>query len=200
MQEVEASFIVTGEVLGQRPKSQNIKTLKIIEKEAGVEGYVLRPLSAKVLEETIPEKNGWIDREKLLAIVGRSRKKQIELAEIFNMKNYPCPAVGCLLTDPNFSKRMKDLIEHKNDFGLRDVNLLKIGRHFRLSKEYKLIIGRNEEENKKIIVLKQKNEVLFEPLMTKGPLGLGIGNFNNEDLMFSSKILASYCKNTSKQR
>ncbi len=196
MNEVGASFVITGEVLGQRPKSQNIKALKIIEKESGLEGYILRPLSAKVLPETIPEKNGWVDRNKLLAITGRSRKQQFKLAEIFDMKNYPCPAGGCLLTDPNFAKRMKDLLVNCDSITLRDVNLLKIGKHFRISKEYKLIIGRNEQENNKIISLKQKNDVLFEPSNVKGPVGLGVGNFSNENLIVSSKILASYCKDT----
>ncbi|MCX7910705.1 MAG: hypothetical protein N2505_03900, partial [Endomicrobia bacterium] len=110
MQEVGALFVVTGEVLGQRPKSQNIKALKIIEKEAGLEGLILRPLSAKVLPETIPEKLGWVQRDKLFNIVGRQRKIQIELAKNFDMKNYPCPSGGCLLTDPNFSKRIKDVL------------------------------------------------------------------------------------------
>jgi len=118
-----ASFLVTGEVLGQRPMSQRRDAMRLIEKEGGLDGLILRPLSAKFLPPTIPEKEGWVDREKLLAIQGRSRKPQIRLAEAFGIRDYPCPAGGCLLTDPQFAKRMKDLIVHNPDFTLNDVHL-----------------------------------------------------------------------------
>ena len=126
MAESGASFIVTGEVLGQRPMSQRKDAMRLIEKEAGLEGLILRPLSAKVLQVTIPEKEGWVDREKLLRIQGRSRKPQIELAENYGIHDYPCPAGGCLLTDPGFAKRMKDLMVNRPDFSLNDVHLLKM--------------------------------------------------------------------------
>ncbi|MFN7170178.1 MAG: hypothetical protein ACK4NT_02910, partial [Candidatus Omnitrophota bacterium] len=112
MREREAKFIVTGEVLGERPMSQNLRSLKLIEKEAGLEGLVLRPLSARLLEPTIPEKEGWVEREKLLNLQGRSRKPQMRLAKEWGINDYPCPAGGCLLTDPIFSQRVKDLLEH----------------------------------------------------------------------------------------
>ena len=137
MEELNAGFLITGEVLGQRPKSQHLKALQIIEKESNLERLIVRPLSAKVLPITIPEEKGWIDREKLFAITGRQRKEQIKLAGNFDMKDYPCPSGGCLLTDKEFSKKICDLIKHIGDLKLRDVNLLKIGRHFRLSKNFR---------------------------------------------------------------
>jgi tRNA U34 2-thiouridine synthase MnmA/TrmU len=143
MLESGASFIVTGEVLGQRPMSQRRNTMLLIEKEAGLDDLILRPLSAKFLPPTIPEREGWINRDKLLAIHGRSRKPQIKLAEDLGIRDYPCPAGGCLLTDPIFAKRVKDLMVHQIDFSLNDIHLLKIGRHYRLSPKLKLIIGRN---------------------------------------------------------
>src|SRR3990170_2260758 len=112
MEETGASFIVTGEVLGQRPMSQRKDAMRLIEKEADLKGLVLRPLSAKFLPVTIPEKEGWVDREKLLNIQGRSRKPQMKLADDLGIRDYPCPAGGCLLTDPSFAKRMKDLIHY----------------------------------------------------------------------------------------
>ncbi len=145
MEESGGSFIITGEVLGQRPMSQRRDAMRLIEKEAGLEGLILRPLSAQFLPITLPEREGWIDREKLLNIQGRSRKPQMKLAEQFNIRDYPCPAGGCLLTDPGFARRIRDLMEHQYDFSLNDVHLLKFGRHFRLSPKVKLVVGRNEE-------------------------------------------------------
>ena len=136
--------------------------MRLIEKEAGLEGLILRPLSAKFLPATVPEKEGWVNREKLLNIQGRSRKPQIELADHFGIRDYPCPAGGCLLTDPRFARRMKDLIRHEPDFSLNDVHLLKIGRHFRLSSELKLIVGRTEDENQKIQTFAQEEDLLFK--------------------------------------
>jgi tRNA U34 2-thiouridine synthase MnmA/TrmU len=153
MEESGAAFIVTGEVLGQRPMSQRKDAMRLIEKEASLEGLILRPLSAKVLPVTIPERERWVDREKLLKIQGRSRKPQIGLAEHYNIRDYPCPAGGCLLTDPGFAKRMKDLMMNEPNFSLNDVHLLKIGRQFRLSRGVKLVVGRNKEENQKIQTL-----------------------------------------------
>jgi tRNA-specific 2-thiouridylase len=126
MEESGAAFIITGEVLGQRPMSQRKDAMRLIEREAGLEGFILRPLSAKVLPITVPERERWVDREKLLKIEGRSRKPQIELAEHYSIRDYPCSAGGCLLTDPGFSKRMKDLMLHNPEFSLNDVHLLKI--------------------------------------------------------------------------
>ncbi|MEW6170880.1 MAG: 7-cyano-7-deazaguanine synthase, partial [Candidatus Omnitrophota bacterium] len=140
MQEIGASFIITGEVLGQRPMSQHKKSLNLIDKESDLEGFVLRPLSAKLLPETIPEKNKWVCRDKLLSYNGRTRKPQIALAKKFNIKDYPCPAGGCLLTDPGFARRLKDLLKY-DKLDLNNIELLKVGRHFRLNSEAKLIVG-----------------------------------------------------------
>lgn len=189
-----ASFIVTGEVLGQRPMSQRKETMRLIEKEAGLEGLILRPLSAKFLPITIPEREGWVDREKLLNIQGRSRKPQIQLAEELGIKDYPCPAGGCLLTDPGFSKRLKDLMVHDPGFTLHEVHLLKFGRHFRLSPDVKLIIGRNEEENQKIRTFSQKGDILLKLSALPGPLSLLRGKVKQEEIEKAAAIMVRYSK------
>jgi len=182
MEESGATFIVTGEVLGQRPMSQRRDAMRLIEKEAGLEGFILRPLSAKVLPITVPEKEGWVEREKLLTLQGRSRKPQIELAGHYGIRDYPCPAGGCLLTDPGFAKRMKDLMVHNPDFSLNDVHLLKIGRHFRFSHGVKLVVGRNEEENQKIQTFAQGEDILLRVSSFPGPLSLLRGNFEQNNI------------------
>jgi len=194
MAKSEASFIVTGEVLGQRPMSQRKDAMRLIEKEAGLEGFILRPLSAKVLQVTVPEKEGWVDREKLLRIQGRSRKPQIELAEHYGVRDYPCPAGGCLLTDPGFAKRMRDLMVNHPDFSLNDVHLLKMGRHFRFSPGVKLVVGRNEEENQKIQTFAQQEDILFKVSNLPGPLSLLRGRPDEEDIERAAAIAAYYSK------
>jgi len=146
--------------------------MRLIDKEAGLEGLLLRPLSAQFLPETIPEKEGWVDREKLLNIQGRSRKPQIRLAEQYNIRDYPCPAGGCLLTDPGFARRIRDLMAHDPGFSLNDVHLLKIGRHFRLSPRLKLVVGRNEDDNQKIQTFSREEDLLFKVVHYPGPLSL----------------------------
>lgn len=195
-----ASFIVTGEVLGQRPMSQRRETMRLIEKEAGLEGFILRPLSAKFLPITIPEREGWVDREKLLNIQGRSRKTQIQLAEQLGIREYPCPAGGCLLTDPGFSKRLKDLMTHHPEFTLHDVHLLKFGRHFRLSPEVKLIVGRNEEENQKIRTFAQKGDVLLKLSSLPGPLSLLRGKSKPDEIEKAAAITVRYSKGKGKRQ
>lgn len=192
MNELNASFIVTGEVLGQRPKSQHLNALKIIESETGLEGLIVRPLSAKYLPPTIPEKEGWIDRNKLFDIKGRSRKKQIELAKFFEMKDYPCPSGGCLLTYKEFANKMKDLLKYSKKLTLQDINLLKIGRHFRLSEKFKVIIGRNKEENEKLLNLKKDDYIFLKPLEVKGPVGVGIGEADEKAMSLFASLIAFY--------
>ncbi len=188
-----ASFVITGEVLGQRPMSQHKQALQIIEKKSGLEGLVLRPLSAKLLSETIPEKQAQVDRNKLLKFSGRSRKPQMELAKILNIKEYNQPAGGCLLTDPQFAKRLKDLIMHK-ELNLDNVELLKIGRHFRISAHTKLIVGRNEKENEQLINLAKDKDYLFMPTdEIAGPTSLGRGIFNDVLVRASCSIACRYC-------
>jgi len=192
MREVDASFLITGEVLGERPMSQRKDALRIIERDAGLEGLILRPLSAKLLEPTIPEKKGIVNREKLLNIQGRSRKPQMRLAQNLDIKDYPCPAGGCLLTDKGFVKRMRDLMVYKPDFTVNDAQLLKLGRHFRLLPRSKLIVGRNEEENKKLLNLAQEDDILFRPQYVKGPVGLGRLDFDEKTIFLASQIIARY--------
>lgn len=153
MEEIGASFLVTGEVVGQRPMSQRSDALRLIEKHSGCAGLVLRPLSALQLEPTIPEREGWVDRGKMLGIAGRSRKEQIRLAEEWNVTDYPCPAGGCLLTDKNFSVKVRDLFDHCPSPDMTDFHLLKVGRHFRMPDGHKVIVGRDERENRKLEAL-----------------------------------------------
>jgi tRNA U34 2-thiouridine synthase MnmA/TrmU len=197
MSDIGASFIITGEVLGQRPMSQHQKALKLIEKEAGLEGLILRPLSAKLLSETIPEKKGWINRDKMLDFCGRGRKPQMLLAKQFGINDYPCPAGGCLLTDTEFSRRLKDLLVHSEDsqFNLNDIELLKLGRHLRLGPKSKLIVGRDEVENNKILHLAIAIDYIFEPIEVKGPIAIGRGEgFNDFTILeLAGSILTRYC-------
>lgn len=170
-EEIGASFIFTGEVLGQRPMSQHRKTLGIIEKEAGLKGKILRPLSAKLLPPTEVEKKGLVSRETLLGIEGRSRKKQIRLAQELKVTEYSCPGGGCLLTYREFTSKLKDLFEHKKRISLKDVRLLKVGRHFRFGKN-KIIVGRNEAENRLLLQMKMTNDYCFEAQDTGSPITL----------------------------
>ncbi len=194
MEESGARFIVTGEVLGQRPMSQRRDAMRLIEKEAGLGGLILRPLSAQFLPITLPEREGWIDREKLLNIQGRSRKPQIRLAEQYNIHDYPCPAGGCLLTDPGFARRMRDLMNHEPDFSLNDVHLLKFGRHFRLSPKVKLVVGRNEEDNQKIETFSQVRDILLKTVRYPGPLALLRGEASEAEMEKAASITARYSK------
>jgi len=195
MREIGAQFLITGEVLGERPMSQRKEAMRIIERDSGLEGLILRPLCARLLEPTIPEKEGLVNREKLLCIKGRSRKPQIELAVQFGINDYPCPSGGCLLTDPGFSRRMKDLMEHNPDFDLNDVQLLKLGRHFRLSPQTKLIVGRNEEENTKLLNLSKDKDIFLQPFEIKGPVGVLRGLVDENILSLASSIIARYSDN-----
>ena len=195
MQQTGAAFVVTGEVVGQRPMSQMKDTLNIIEKEAGLKGLLLRPLSAKLLNPTIAEEEGIVDRERLLSISGRSRKEQFSLAEKFGILEYQQPAGGCLLTDPEFAKKAKDLLEH-NNFSLDDIQLLKIGRHFRISENCKLVIGRNEKENDAISNLAKEGDLLMGARDLPGPVGLLRGPATKDDVDSSLGIVARYTDKT----
>lgn len=144
-------FLFSGEVLGQRPMSQSKTSLRYVEKHSGFEGHILRPLSARRLPVTIPEAEGLVDRERLLDLSGRSRKPQIALAKAFGVTEYPAPAGGCLLTDPNYSRRLKDLFDHQADVREAELELLKYGRHFRFDDHTKIVVGRTQGENQKII-------------------------------------------------
>jgi len=200
MKKIDASFLITGEVLGQRPMSQKKDTLRLIGRELGLKGLIIRPLSAKLLEKTIPEKKKWVDREKLLDIQGRSRKKQIWLAKKFGIDDYLTPSGGCLLTDPEFSKKLKDLKKFKPEFMLYDVKLLKTGRHFRLTPETKLIVGRDEKENHNLQRLTKKDDIFFYPINVNGPVGIGRGKFSKDLISLASSIIARYSDSKYEQR
>lgn len=179
MEEVGASFLISGEVVGQRPMSQKRHTLKLIEREAGVEDILLRPLSAKLLPPTLPERNGWVDREKLLAISGRGRNEQIKIARENNI-DYPCPAGGCLLTDKFIANRIRDLFKYKKDYTLEDIKLLKVGRHIRISEHLKIIVGRDESECIKLEnSFNSDKDIIIRCVEPKGPAIL-IKDFNGE--------------------
>ncbi|MBW1855868.1 MAG: hypothetical protein JRJ00_14525, partial [Deltaproteobacteria bacterium] len=175
-----ASFIITGEVLGERPMSQRRDAMNIIERESHLKGLILRPLSAKLLEPSIPEKEGLVDREKLLDIQGRSRKPQLKLAEEWDITDYACPAGGCLLTDKGFARRLKDLMNENINFTLNDIHLLKIGRHLRLSDKVKAVIGRNESENKKLMTFVEEGDCVIEKNALTGPLTVLKGEISDE--------------------
>lgn len=165
-------FIFTGEVLGQRPMSQNKQVLRMVARDSGYEGLILRPLSAKLLPETIPERKGKVDRGKLLHIRGRSRKSQLELAKRYGIGDFPDPAGGCVLTDPGFSRRLRDLLAHQDEVQIREIDLLRVGRHFRLDEWTRVIVGRHKEENERILELAQEGDVIIRVTDYPGPIAL----------------------------
>lgn len=195
--EIGAQFLITGEVIGQRPKSQTLKAMMIIEKEAGLERRILRPLSAKLLPITLPEENGWVDRNNLLEIQGRRRNIQIEIGKKFQLIRQYCAGGGCLLTDEKFALKMKDYLKYENYPKMEDIKFLKIGRHFRFN-ETKIIVGRNEEENHKLSIWTGMNDVYIEIKDIKSPSVLVKNPENRDSLEYASK-LALYFSNLKKQ-
>jgi tRNA-specific 2-thiouridylase len=187
-----ANFIITGEVLGQRPMSQNLKALSIVATQGGFPRLILRPLSAKLLQMTIPEEKGWVNRDLLLNFSGRSRKPQMELARKLGITDYPSPAGGCLLTDPIFSKRLKDLFSSESPFEMREIELMKVGRHFRLGPHTRLVVGRNKGENDVIASLSNPEDLLLFAQSTPGPTVLALGDLTPEIVLLASRITASY--------
>ena len=192
LEKYQASFLITGEVLGERPMSQTRGGLNAVLKLSGDRDLVLRPLSAKLLEPTRPEREGWVDRERLLDLSGRGRKRQEELAKKYGILDYPQPAGGCLLTDVKFSKRLKEILVHEG-FSRGDVELLKIGRHFRLGPKTKLVVGRNQEENRRLLRSAQDNDrVLRTAPPIKGPVGLLRGDISSQHLVEAAGIVCRY--------
>jgi tRNA U34 2-thiouridine synthase MnmA/TrmU len=191
MEEMGADFVFTGEVLGQRPMSQRRDAMRIVERDSGLEGRLLRPLSAKLMKPTIPEQKGQVDRDKLLDIQGRSRKPQIDLAEQFGIVDYPCPAGGCLLTDKGFADRLRDLFAHSED-SMHDIHLIKVGRHFRLPSGHKVIAGRNEEENDKLSALVKDEDLKCSAADYGSPLVVLRKSRSKEDLEQAAAICARY--------
>jgi tRNA-specific 2-thiouridylase len=169
--EIKADFVFTGEVVGQRAVSQNKRGLKAIEKASGMEGRLLRPLSAKLLEPTIPELTGLVRRERLLDFKGRSRRRQIRLAHEYGIFDYPIPGTGCMLLDKNYAARARDAVAH-SQLSASDIESLRYGRHFRLDSGAKVIVGRNERENAQIQALVQPDDLLLKPVDVMGPITL----------------------------
>ncbi|MDD5160629.1 MAG: argininosuccinate synthase [Sulfuricurvum sp.] len=192
MEEWGASFLISGEVLGQRPMSQNRESLDKVLNLSNCDGLLLRPMCAQSLEPTTPELEGWVDRDKLENIVGRNRDRQMELAELFGLKDYEAPGGGCLLTDEKFSNKIRDFIAH-DTFTVEDIPTLKYGRQLRLPEGAKLIIGRNAEDNDILEAIQNKK---FIHITTElfGPHCLLSANANDNDKVLAAKLMLAYCK------
>ncbi len=191
MDERGGHFISTGEVLNQRPMSQTRKSLELIARESGYGDRLLRPLSAQLLPETEPEKRGWVDRERLCAIEGRSRKTQVVLAMKLGITEYPQPAGGCRLTDPGFAKRLQELKVHEGLENADDITRLKIGRHFRVGRA-RLIVGRNQDENNVLESMARPADICLRPTTCPGPVGLLAGTVTEEEIRPAAMICARY--------
>lgn len=191
MEEIGAAFVFTGEVLGQRPMSQHRHALELIEREAGLEGRILRPLSARHLPPTEPELKGWVDRERLLGIAGRGRKPQIALAREYGIVDYPCPAGGCLLTDKHFSAKLQDLFEHNEVVTMGDVRLLKVGRHFRAGGN-KILCGRDKAENEALQQSRGEKDLLLDARDCMGPTVVLQGEATEEAVRLAATAAAAY--------
>lgn len=197
MEEIGASFIITGEVVGQRPMSQNYRAMDIIERESGLDGLIVRPLCAGHMKPSIPEEKGWIDRSKLLSIEGRSREKQLEMVDDFKIENHACPAGGCLLTDKNFSMKIKDL--RKSDMlDLNNARLFIYGRYFVVAEKFKMAVGRDEVENKIVRNFALPGDLLIVP-SSKGPTVVCRGEITAENLQTALGITAHYCNKDPEQ-
>lgn len=195
MKKAGASFIISGEVLGERPMSQNRQSLRMVERESGYEGYLLRPLSAKLLPPTIPEKESWVERGRLLDIQGRSRKPQLALARKYGLRKFPTPAGGCLLTDSVFSQRLKDLLSEKESPSVNDLELLKVGRHFRSLEGKKIVVARRKEENNVLLNLAEPGDFLLRLKDYPGPLTMVRGkDIGDESIRGAAKLTAGYSR------
>ena len=193
-----ASFLISGEVMGQRPMSQNKDALQTVLNESNCEGLLLRPLSAKALAPTIAEIEGWVDREKLEGIVGRSRDRQLELVKEIGLEDFESPGGGCLLTDENFSKKMFDFIKH-DKFEVRDIPVMKFGRHLRLPDGAKLVVGRNKDENHHLQNIKNEKYYHIKTIGLPGPHSLLSKNATTSDKELAAKIILTYCKTQQNQ-
>lgn len=194
MNELEASFLITGEVVGQRPMSQNKSAMNAVDKLSGQRGFILRPLCAKLLDPSEPEKRGWIDREKLLDINGRSRTRQMELAEQFGIIDYPSPAGGCLLTDAGYTNRLRKYFDLVPDPDPAQLAIIKLGRHFYLSDTLLLIVGRNQSENNLIAQNSLPGDLLIKVTDRPGPLAMirSIAVIDQNELERAASIVARY--------
>jgi len=195
LEKYDASFVITGEVIGQRPMSQRSDAIKNVTKLAGDEegGLILRPLSAKLMEPTIPEIKGWVDREKLLGISGRNREVQLSLAKSYGFSEFESPGGGCLLTQEVMATKIKEHLKYE-EFIVEDIEVLKHGRHFRLPNGAKLVVGRNKEDNEYISKIDNPKYIFAKALDISGPLSLINKNANEGDKLLASKIILTYTK------
>ncbi len=194
MKELNASFVITGEVLGQRPMSQRRDALDVIERDADMRGMILRPLSATLLQPTKAELQGLVQRDKLLGISGRSRAVQLQLAERFGIRGYSTPAGGCLLTDKNFAEKLRDLFEDSQAVTLDDVRLLTIGRHYRMDSGIKIVLGRDNEENTMLLSMAPNGYRLFVPHGFPGPVALLTGYPTQAIKQTIGRLIITYSK------
>lgn len=192
LEKEKAEFVISGEVLGQRPMSQNRGALNLVAKESALEGLLLRPLSAKLLPMTVPEEQGWVNRDALMNFQGRSRKPQMALAKAFGIREYPSPAGGCLLTEKAFSTRLKDLLAHNPNPKVSELELLRVGRHFRIGPAVKLVVGRNKKENDEIRSLSGEGEMLLTSVSQPGPTVLVAGAPSGGEIELAASITAAY--------
>lgn len=195
MESVGASFVFTGEVLGQRPMTQKRNMMKHIERAAGLEGLVLRPLCAKHLEPTIPEEEGWVDRNQLLDIIGRGRKRQLAMVEAYGIHEFEPPAGGCILTTPQYADRARVMMQHfrKEDLTVAHFQLLRLGRHLWPKPGLQVIVGRDETDNSMLESF-GSGRWRFEALDDPGPLVLAVGIRSEDDIKLVAGIAARYCK------
>lgn len=192
-------FLFTGEVVGERPMSQRRDTMPLIQREAGVQGWLLRPLSAKILPPTEPELRGWVDRQRLVGISGRSRRPQMAMAAGFGIQDYPSPAGGCcFLTDVSYAQKLKDLWDHRGEkrYTLDDILLLKAGRHLRPDSRFKVIVGRDESENGFLAGFRQ-GRVMLQAQNVPGPLALVEGELDDAALTLACRLVARFGKGRS---
>lgn len=188
-----ASFLLSGEVMGQRPMSQNREALQTVLNESNCEGLLLRPMSAKHLAPTIAETEGWVDRDKLEAIQGRSRERQFELAKKYNLTDFESPGGGCLLTDENFTKKMHDYLKY-DTFEVKDIPVIKYGRQLRLPDGAKLVVGRDEHDNKKIEAVDNDKYVHISTLDMPGPHSLLSRNASETDRELAIRLVLTYSR------
>ena len=196
MEQTGASFIISGEVVGQRPMSQKKQDLDIISCHSDLEGLLLRPLSAKLLPPTLPEREGWVDREKLYDIQGRSRKQLIKLAHEFELKEIPTPSTGCSLTEPLFSRKVFDLFQIEDSKEMWDYELLKIGKHYRFDNQTKVIVARNEEEYYQLQyfheIPESRSEAFIDPDDFAGPGAIIAGPLTDQSLDYACGLVLRF--------
>jgi len=189
---VSADFIITGEVIGQRPMSQRRDALDIIDRETGLRGHILRPLSAKLMKPTIAEQKGLVNRDMLYGFGGRTRKPQMALAAEFGLIEYPLPASGCLLTEPNYSYRLSESLAYDRDPSVDDLNLLRVGRHFRLSDTCKIIVGRDEAENNAILLILGEKGTFLKAEDHASPIAVIRGDADEEMTWIAASLCSRY--------